>query len=63
MIRNRIKRQLQAAFRCLLPQLLPGWQVVVVVQPSAVQEECDYLQFLQELKQLLAEAEVLNGNS
>lgn len=62
-IRNRIKRQLQAAFRCLLPQLLPGWQVVVVVQPSAVQEECDYLQFLQELKQLLAEAEVLNGNS
>jgi len=35
----------------------------VVVQPSAVQEQCDYQQFLQELKQLLAEAEVLNGYS
>jgi len=35
---------------------------VVVVQPSAAQE-CDYQQFLQELEQLLAKAEVLNGNS
>jgi ribonuclease P protein component len=47
----------------LLPHLLPGWRLVIVVQPSAVQEECDYQQFLQELKQLLAEAEVLNGYS
>jgi len=61
-IRNRIKRQLRAAFRCLLPQLSPGWRLVVVVQPSAAQE-CDYQQFLQELEQLLAEAEVLNGHS
>ena len=62
-IRNRIKRQLRAVFRCLLPQLSPGWRLVVVVQPSAAQEKCDYQQFLQELKQLLAEAEVLNGHS
>ena len=62
-VRNRIKRRIRAAFRCLLPHLLPGWRLVVVVQPSAVQEECDYQQFLQELKQLLAEAEVLNGYS
>jgi len=62
-IRNRIKRQLQAAFRCLLPLILPGWRLVVVVQPSAAQEQCDYQQFLQELKQLLAEAEVINGHS
>jgi ribonuclease P protein component len=61
-IRNRIKRQLRAAFRCLLPKLSLGWRVVVVVQPSAAQE-CDYQQFLQELEQLLAKAEVLNGNS
>jgi ribonuclease P protein component len=62
-VRNRIKRRIRAAFRCLLPHLLPGWRLVIVVQPSAVQEECDYQQFLQELKQLLAEAEVLNGYS
>lgn len=61
-VRNRLKRQLRAVFQCLLPQLLPGWRLVVVVQPSAAQE-CDYQQFLQELEQLLVEAEVLNGHS
>lgn len=61
-IRNRIKRQIRAAFRYLLPKLLPGWRLVVIVQPSAV-KECDYHQFLQELEQLLVEAEVLNGYS
>lgn len=60
-IRNRIKRQLKAAFRQLLPRLKFGWLLVVVVKPEATQ--CDYHQFLQELEQLLAEAEVLNGHS
>lgn len=60
-IRNRIKRQLRAAFRQLLPRLKFGWLLVVVVKPEATQ--CDYHQFLQELEQLLAEAEVLNGHS
>lgn len=61
--RNRIKRQLRAALRYLWPKLLNGWRLVVVVEPLAAQEECDYQQFLQELEQLLAEAEVLNGRS
>lgn len=60
-IRNRIKRQIRAAFRQLLPRLSRGWNVVVVVHPQAV--ECDYFQFLQELEQLLIDAEVLNGHS
>ena len=59
-VRNRIKRQIRAALRELLPQLSPGWQLVVGVRPGA--SECDYAQFLRELKQLLAEAEVLNGH-
>ncbi|MCL1465521.1 ribonuclease P protein component [Argonema galeatum] len=59
--RNRIKRQIRAAFRHLLPQLKYGWWLVVVVKPKA--EQCEYQQFLQELEQLLAEAEVLNGHS
>jgi ribonuclease P protein component len=60
-IRNRIKRQIRAAMRQLLPQLSSGWQLVIVVRPEATQ--CDYEQILRELKQLLADAEVLNGNS
>ena len=58
--RNRIKRQLRAAFRQLLPRLKSDWLLVVVVKPSAT--ECEYQQFLQELEQLLADAEVLNGH-
>jgi len=60
-VRNRIKRQLKAAFRQLLPRIANGWLLVVVVKPEAI--ECDYQQFLQELEQLLVEAEVLNGHS
>lgn len=59
-VRNRIKRQLLGAFRHLLPRLKSGWLLVVVVKPQA--QECDYQQFLQELEQLLADAEVLNGH-
>ncbi|HEY9631385.1 MAG: ribonuclease P protein component [Oscillatoriophycideae cyanobacterium NC_groundwater_1537_Pr4_S-0.65um_50_18] len=58
-VRNRIKRRLRAAFRALLPQILSGWQIVIVVKPGATQ--CDYEQFLQELKQLLIKAEVMHG--
>lgn len=58
-VRNRIKRQIRSILRQLLPQISPGWNLVVVVRPGA--SECDYAQFLRELKQLLAEAEVLHG--
>lgn len=60
-IRNRIKRQIRAAMRQLLPRFPLGWNLVIVVQPQAVQ--CDYFQFLRELEQLLIESEVLNGHS
>ncbi|MGP1382280.1 MAG: ribonuclease P protein component [Thainema sp.] len=59
-VRNRIKRRLQAAFMTLRSQIQPGWLLVVGVRPQAVQ--CEYEQFLQELEQLLADAEVFNGN-
>ncbi|MBE9189854.1 ribonuclease P protein component [Gloeocapsopsis crepidinum LEGE 06123] len=62
-VRNRIKRQIRAAFRSLLPQISPGWLLVVIVKPSVVQAKCDYDQFLQELEQLLTEAEVIDGHS
>lgn len=59
-VRNRIKRQIRASLRQLLPRISPDWQLIVVVRPGA--EQCEYAQFLRELEQLLAEAEVLNGH-
>ena len=58
-VRNRIKRQLRAAFRQLLPQIAPGWQVVVVVRTGAT--ECKYEHFFCELEQLFKKAEIING--
>lgn len=58
-VRNRIKRQIRVALRQLLPRIPHGWKVVIVVRESAI--ECDYFQFLQELEQLLVDAEVING--
>ncbi|MBD2450126.1 ribonuclease P protein component [Nostoc sp. FACHB-152] len=62
-VRNRIKRQMTAALHQLLPKLAPGWRLVFVVKPTAAEQECGSQQFLQELKQLLAQTEVLNGHS
>ncbi|MEM7552841.1 MAG: ribonuclease P protein component [Cyanobacteria bacterium P01_A01_bin.84] len=64
-VRNRLKRQISAAFYQLLPLLSPGWRLVVIIKPTAVECECASQQFLQELKQLLAQIEVLklNGHS
>lgn len=59
-IRNRIKRQIRAALRLMLPQIPPGWLLVIVVLQGA--QECDYAQILRELEQLLVEAELLNGH-
>nr|WP_263012787.1 ribonuclease P protein component [Laspinema sp. D3b] len=60
-IRNRIKRQIRAGLREFLPRISRGWDLVLIVRPSAV--ECNYRQLLQELEQLLTQAEVLNGDS
>lgn len=59
-VRNRIRRQLRACFRQLLPSVSMGWDLVIVVHPQAVR--CDYFQFLQELEQLMIDAEVLDGH-
>jgi ribonuclease P protein component len=59
-VRNRIKRQIRAALRKLLPLVQPGWSVVIIVRSSIL--ECDYWQILQELEQLLLKAGVLRGD-
>lgn len=62
-IRNRIKRRIAVAMHQLLPRISPGWRLVVVVKPITTQSECVTQQFLQELEQLLTQAEVFNGHS
>lgn len=62
-VRNRIKRQMTAALQQILPKLAPGWKLVLIVKPTAAGYECGSQQFLQELEQLLAQTEVLNGHS
>jgi ribonuclease P protein component len=59
-VRNRIKRQIRAALRQLMPRIKDAWWIVIGVKVTAV--ECDYWQILQELEQLLVKAEVLYGN-
>ncbi len=59
-VRNRIKRKIRAALRQFLPYIAPGWRLVIVVKPSATQ--CDYGQFLQELKQLFVKAGIVDGH-
>lgn len=59
-VRNRIKRQIRAAVRQYLPNLKPGWKIVIVVKSEA--QTCEYEHFLRELKQLLTQAEVWHGH-
>ncbi len=59
-VRNRLKRQLHAALRTLLPKASGAWWVVINVRTTAV--GCKYYEFLQELESLLIKLEVLDGN-
>ncbi|MBE9045290.1 ribonuclease P protein component [Pleurocapsales cyanobacterium LEGE 10410] len=58
-VRNLIKRQLKGVIRTKLPEISPGWKIVIVVKPQAI--ECKYERFLRELEQLLKQAKIING--
>ncbi|HIK43901.1 MAG TPA: ribonuclease P protein component [Leptolyngbyaceae cyanobacterium M65_K2018_010] len=60
-VRNRLKRQIRAIMATLIPALPAGLWVVVSLRPGA--DQCEYGEFLQELKQLLIQLEVLHGHS
>jgi ribonuclease P protein component len=59
-IRNRIKRQIRAALRELLPRIANNWQIAIIVRANAI--ECKYEHFLRELEKLLEKAEALDGH-
>jgi len=44
-----------------LPYISRGWDIVIVVKPTA--KQCNYDEFLQQLEKLLAQVEVLHGYS
>ncbi|MEL6929174.1 MAG: ribonuclease P protein component [Cyanobacteria bacterium J06600_6] len=58
-VRNRIKRQLKGVIRNYLRHVEPGWKVVIVVKPKAI--ECKYEHFLRELEELLKQTKIING--
>ncbi len=57
-VRNRIKRQIKAIIRQMLPDVQPGWQVVIVVRTCAV--ECEFDDFLRELEYLLKKLKIVS---
>jgi ribonuclease P protein component len=58
-VRNRIKRQIKSVFRTNLHLIRPGWKIVIVVKPKAI--ECKYEHFLRELEELLKQTKIING--
>ena len=58
-VRNRIKRQLKGVIRNNLKEIAPGWKVIIVVKPQAI--ECKYEHFLRELEKLLKKTKIING--
>ncbi|MEB3290100.1 MAG: ribonuclease P protein component [Leptolyngbya sp.] len=60
-VRNRLKRQIRAIMAQWLPQLSPHLWIVINLRPGA--EQCEYGDFLQELKQLFTQLEVFHGHS
>jgi ribonuclease P protein component len=60
-VRNRLKRQVRAALRPLLPRLRPAQWIVISLKPEAT--ECEYGEFLRELEQLFTKLEVFHGHS
>jgi ribonuclease P protein component len=59
-VRNLLKRRIKASIRQLLPQIVGGWTVVIGVKSTA--HQCEYVEILRELKQLLTLAEVIDGH-
>ncbi len=58
-VRNRLKRQIKSVIRTNLPWIKPGWKIVIVVKPKAI--ECKYEHFLRELEELLKQTKIING--
>lgn len=59
-IRNQVKRRLRAAIATLIEDLPSHLWIVVNVRPGS--DQCNYDEFLRELRQLLIQLEVIHGH-
>lgn len=59
-IRNQVKRRLRAAIATLIKDLPSHLWIVVNVRPGS--DQCNYDEFLRELRQLLIQLEVIHGH-
>ena len=59
--RNRVKRLIRESFRLSQEQIMPGYDIVVVAQPSAYGLKCQQARL--ELLSLLRRAGILKGDT
>lgn len=60
--RNRIKRRLRACFDQLLPDLEPGWDILVVARQPLGRREVSFADLQSTVTELLVLAGLLNNN-
>jgi ribonuclease P protein component len=60
-VRNRARRRLREALRAMAPLFQPGWDVLIIVRPAAI--EADHEALTGALRRLLQRAGVLGGPS
>jgi ribonuclease P protein component len=58
-IRNRVRRRLREALRVMAPSFQPGWDVLIIARPAAV--EADHEALVEALRRLLKRGGVLGG--
>jgi ribonuclease P protein component len=60
-VRNRIRRRLREALRVMAPSFQPGWDVLIIARPGAIDADHDAL--IGALRRLLQRAGILGGPS
>jgi ribonuclease P protein component len=58
-VRNRVRRRLREALRVMAPSFQPGWDVLIIARPAAV--EANHEALVGALRRLLQRGGVLGG--
>jgi ribonuclease P protein component len=58
-VRNRVRRRLREALRVMAPSFQPGWDVLIIAKPGAI--EAEHAALIGALRRLLARGGVLGG--
>jgi ribonuclease P protein component len=60
-VRNRVRRRLREVLRVMAPSFQPGWDVLIIARPAAVEADHDAL--VGALRRVLRSGGVLGGQS